>query len=90
MEIKNIEEVLEVPKDYHIVSVPKLEISKAISERLKEENLSVRKLAEDIGVHHPQIVRVTSVQNYTIDTLLRVLNRLDLEIVIEKKEVPGV
>lgn len=86
MEVKDINEVMDVPKDYYVVSVPKLKISKAIADRLKEENLSVRKLAEDIGVHHPQIVRVTSGQNYTIDTLLRVLDRLDLEIVIEKKD----
>lgn len=86
MEKKNIEDFLEVPKDYHIVSEPKAYITSEIKSRMKEKKISFRKLGDKIGLKHPQIVRATSGTSYNIDTLLRILDGLDLELVIKKKE----
>lgn len=64
----------------------KLEISKVIKEAMQEQNLTVRSLAEKIEMKHPQIIRVTGGQNYNIDTLMKILDGLDLEIEIKKKD----
>ncbi|WP_017691499.1 helix-turn-helix domain-containing protein [Paenibacillus sp. PAMC 26794] len=77
---------LNVPADYYAISIPKLEIIKSIKDQLGKSNVSVRKLAESIGMRHPQIVRVTSGENYNIETLLKILYALDLEIVIREKQ----
>lgn len=60
-------------------------ISKAIKSEIKNKNLSVRKLAESIEMKHPQVVRVTNGENYNIDTLLKILDGLGLEIIIKEK-----
>ena len=85
MKTMNIEDVLDVPKEYYSVSQPKLKITQAIKEQLDTKPLSVRGLGEKIGMKHPQIIRVTSGQNYNIDTLLKILDGLDLEITIQPK-----
>lgn len=64
----------------------KLEISNVIKSTTKEKGLTVRSLAEQIGMKHPQIIRVTSGQNYNIDTLLKILDGLDLEIKIKRRD----
>jgi predicted XRE-type DNA-binding protein len=74
---KNIEEIM---------NEPKLGITKAIKDQLTNKELSVRGLAKEIGMKHPQIVRVTNCENYNIDTLLKILNSLDLEIVVRPKK----
>lgn len=63
----------------------KKEISSVIKSTMKEQNLTVRSLAEQIEMKHPQIIRVTGGQNYNIDTLIKILDGLDLEINIKKK-----
>lgn len=84
--MENIKEILDIPSSYHIVSVPKLEISNQIKNALTTNSTSIRKLADKVGLKHPQIVRITSANNYNIDTLLKVLDGLDLEIVIKPKK----
>ena len=74
-----------VPPEYFSISVPKLEITKSIKEAIAKKNTNIRKLAEKAGMQHPQIVRVTSCENYTIDTLLKILDALDLTIAIKEK-----
>lgn len=81
----DISEFMDVPKEYYSISEPKLEITKVIKETLKEKNLSIRGLAGNIGLKHPQIIRVTSANNYNIDTLLKILDGLDLKIEIKPK-----
>lgn len=65
----------------------KLEISKAIVKNIEESDLSVRQLAKNIGLQHHQIIRITGGENYTIETLLKVLQGLNLEIVIQPKQL---
>jgi len=77
---------LNVPKEYYSLSLPKMQITRCIKESLEAKQLTVRKLAEYVGMKHPQIVRVTSGENYTIETLLKILDALDLEIVIQHKK----
>ena len=86
IEFHDISELMNIPEDYHSISVPKLKITDKIKEALEQEDLSIRKLAANIGLKHPQIVRVTSANNYNIDTLLKILNGLNLEIEIKSKE----
>lgn len=61
-------------------------ISKAINEARERHGITIRELAAKIGLHHPQIVRVTNGGNYNIESLLKILDGLNLEIVIKKKE----
>ncbi|PYI51056.1 helix-turn-helix domain-containing protein [Paenibacillus flagellatus] len=79
---------LEVPPEYEVLIRPKIEIAQAIKRQLENRRMSVRKLAERTGMQHPQIVRVTSGDtNYNIDTLLKLLDALDLEVVIQEKKL---
>lgn len=79
-------EFLDVPPSYQSISIPKLAISKAIKHQMVKKNMSIRSLAKNVGMQHPQVVRVTSGENYTIESLLKILTALDLEIVIKEKE----
>lgn len=85
-ELHDISEFMDVPKDYYVISVPKLKITQKIKESLEKKDLSIRKLGENVGLKHPQIVRVTSAKNYNIDTLLKILDGLDLEIEIRPRK----
>lgn len=85
IKVYDINEIMDVPEEYYSISVPKLEITKKIKESLKEKNLTIRKLGDNIGLKHPQIVRITSAKNYNIDTLLKILDGLDLEIEVKFK-----
>lgn len=86
VKLHDISEFLDVPDNYYRISVPKLNITKTIKERLDEKDLSIRKLGDNIGLKHPQIIRVTGGNNYNIDTLLKILDGLDLEIEIKKRK----
>ncbi|QII26903.1 hypothetical protein G3M81_23200 [Bacillus paralicheniformis] len=85
MEKHDLNDIMEVPDDYYIISEPKLKITKAIEEQLNKKNMSIRGLGEKINMKHPQIIRVTSCRNYNIDTLLKILDGLDLEITVQPK-----
>ena len=64
----------------------KLEISNVIKSTMKEKGLTVRSLAENIEMKHPQVIRVTGGNNYHIDTLMKILDGLDLEIEIKRRD----
>ncbi|MCD7911013.1 XRE family transcriptional regulator [Bacillus velezensis] len=81
----NIEDIMDVPDEYYYISVPKLKIINAIKEGLDKNKLSVRKLAEKVNLKHPQIIKVTNGKNYNVDTLLKILDGLDLEIEIKPR-----
>lgn len=75
-----------IPKEYYSIELPKLDISESVRNGLMKKNLSLRKAADLIeGMSYPQISRVTSGDNYNIDTLLKILDILDLEIEIKEK-----
>lgn len=77
----------EIPREYYVVEVPKLEISEDIRQAIRESGLSLRRTAEKTkGLSYSQIARITAGENYTIDTLLKVLDVLDLRIKIEKRK----
>lgn len=84
-ENKDLKDIMDVPVEFYSISEPKLKISVAIKDGLNENGLSIRALGEKISMKHPQIVRVTSGENYNIDTLLKILDGLDLEVVVRKK-----
>jgi HTH-type transcriptional regulator / antitoxin HipB len=76
----------DLPKDYIVIEVPKQHISEAVRDGLKEKQLSLRKAADlREGISYTQIARITSGENYNIDTLLKVLDILDLKLEITKK-----
>lgn len=80
-------------KEYTALEMPKIEISKEIKKELKKKSLSLRKLAdvitnsgsENYKISYTQIARVTSGENYKINTLLKILDALGLEIIIKSK-----
>jgi len=82
----DLSDIMDVPDDYYKIEVPKLEIVKQIRNALDKNKISIRKLAKKVGLRHPQIIRVTSANNYNIDTLLKILDGLDLEIEIKPKK----
>lgn len=87
-DFKNIslEDFLDLPDDIALISKAKVNISKIIAEQCKVQNISIRKLAKNVGLKHPQIIRITSGDaNYNIDTLLKVLIGLNLEVEIKPK-----
>lgn len=71
---------------FETLAKPKLHISKAVADAMTKQNLSMRQLAENIGgMKHPQIYRITSGQNYNINTLLRVMDELGLTLAVIPK-----
>lgn len=64
----------------------KQEISDILRENLREQGLSIRKLAHSIGMQHPQVLRITSGENYTINNLIKILDAAGLQVVIKKKD----
>ncbi|MBD8497890.1 helix-turn-helix domain-containing protein [Paenibacillus arenosi] len=83
--VHDLQNLIDVPREYYSISIPKMEITRCIKNELGERNLSIRKLADEVGMKHPQIIRVTSGENYNIETLLKILDALDLEIVLQKR-----
>ena len=80
---RSISEFVKVPDEYHYMKVPKQLIAEEVRQGLKDKHLSLRKAANRVeGMSFPQIARITAGENYNIDTLLKVLNILDLEIKI--------
>lgn len=83
----DISDIIDIPDEYYYITVPKQKISEAVREGMHNKHLSLRKTADKIeGMSFPQIARITSGENYNIDTLLKVLNVLDLEIQIKPKD----
>ena len=77
----------EIPKEYLLLQVQKRQISNIIRTVLKEENLTYREACNRIkDLNYTQFTRVTSGSNYTIETLLKTLNGLGLELEIKRKK----
>lgn len=73
--------------DNPVIEEQKNDISNTIKNELRDQNLSLRKLADHIdGMSYPQICRVTSGKNYNILTLIRILDALGLEVEVKKKK----
>lgn len=76
-----------LPKEYYTIDKPKHAIAKAIKVAIDDQDLSIRRLSQKIeGMSHPQISRVISKENYNINTLLKILDVLDLELTIRPKQ----
>ncbi len=95
-EDKNIPEysifdIMDTPRAYFTISEPKLEISDVIKKASEANNLSLRTMAEKIKElygdefktpHYNTLQQITSGHNYTIESLLMLLDLLDKKIVI--------
>lgn len=76
----------DLPESYLLIQIEKKKIADIVRERLKEKNLSYRQAAEYIeDFSYTQLSRVTSSSNYTIETLIKTLDGLDLKLEIKKK-----
>jgi len=81
-------------KQYEALEIPKIKISKVLKKAIEDQNLSLRKIAklidefelEEYKISYTQIARITRGENYKIDTLLKVLDILNLEIHILPKK----
>lgn len=79
--------LLDIPREYHAIQLPKKKISNLVKQTLKDRELTYRQACERIeGLNYTQLSRVTSGTNYTIDTLLTVLDVLDIELEVKKKK----
>ncbi|MFS1519620.1 helix-turn-helix domain-containing protein [Bacillus sp. SCS-151] len=77
-------DIVPIPVEYTVIDQPKRHIANMIKDSIDKNGLTVRKLGEKIdGMSYSQISRVTTKQNYNIDTLLKILDALDLEIQIK-------
>lgn len=63
----------------------KIEISNVLRQTLKQNKLSIRRLAMNLGMQHPQVLRITSCENYTINNLIKILDEAGLKIEVVKK-----
>lgn len=63
----------------------KQQISDALKESLKSDNISIRKFAHELGMQHPQILRITGKENYTINNVIKILDAAGLKLTVEKK-----
>ena len=77
---------IDIPEEYFIVQVPKRKIADTIREHISEKNMTYKEASELINLNYSQFSRVTAGANYTIDTLLKTLHGLGLEIQLVKKE----
>lgn len=76
----------DIPEEFLLLQIEKKKIADIVRERLKEKNLTYKEAAEGIeDFSYTQLSRVTSGGNYTIETLLKTLNGLDLKLEIIKK-----
>jgi transcriptional regulator with XRE-family HTH domain len=83
---ESLRETIEVSGEFDRLDEQKLIISSAIYEKMKEKELSVRKLAKNIdGIGSAQISRILNGKNYNITTILKILDYLELELYIKKK-----
>lgn len=90
-DISNIDiaDLVNIPDTYYSITRPKQIISEAVRDGLEDNNFSLRKAAKKIaGMSYPQISRVTSGENYNINTLLKILDVLNLELKIVPKKRP--
>lgn len=86
MKENSLKELLNISDEFDKLDSQKLEISSAIYEKMKEHNLSIRKLAQSIeGIGPAQVSRVLHAENYNIVTLLKILEFLDIKLVLEDK-----
>ncbi|AKN34273.1 hypothetical protein Ccar_25950 (plasmid) [Clostridium carboxidivorans P7] len=80
-------------KEYVSIDLPKIKISEMLRDAIHSQNLSLRKISkiidnmnlDDYKASYTQIARVTSGENYNINTLLKILDVLNLEIDIKEK-----
>lgn len=67
------------------------DIKKHIADMVKAEltarNLSIRAFEDVIGENRQKIMRVTNENNYNMDTLVKILDNLDLELTISPKKI---
>lgn len=67
----------------------RLKLAARIKELRQEQGVSVRKLAELSGVHHPHLVNIEGGKlSPTIDVLERIASALGAELQIVKKTAP--
>ncbi|WP_066303993.1 helix-turn-helix domain-containing protein [Bacillus sp. FJAT-29814] len=86
MNEKSLKDFLMVSDEYEKIDEVKLNISKIIQERIQENGLSIKKTAKHInGMGPAQVSRVLHGENYNIQTLIKILDYLDLELIIQKK-----
>lgn len=85
VEVRDRSEFLEVPENYDRIHLPKVKIAMKVAKARVDKGMTIRQLSEKIGIKHPQLSRITSSENYTIDTLLKILDALDLELVVREK-----
>lgn len=81
----NFSESVELPKEYYAIDKPKQYITKMIKQSAEKKGLSTRPLAEKANMKQPQLMRITTRENYTINNLLKVLDALELEIVLQPR-----
>lgn len=81
----DINDILGIPEEYNIVSKPKLAISDNIRKQVEKKSTTLQEVAESVGLKYENVTSVTSVHEYSIDTLLKVLHGLDMELVVRPK-----
>ncbi|OIU73175.1 helix-turn-helix domain-containing protein [Rossellomorea aquimaris] len=83
---ESLRETLKVSEEFDRLDEQKLIISSAIYEKMKEKEISIRKLAKNIdGIGPAQISRILNGKNYNITTILKILDYLELELYVKKK-----
>lgn len=79
--------MISVEQQKEEIKMTKDQIAESFLEGLQEQGLSIRGAAARAGYNHPQVLRITNSQNYTINTLLRALSAANMQAVIVPRVV---
>lgn len=78
VQVFSIEDVMDVPKEYEIVSVPKLNLSDSVRNYLDTNKMTYQELAEKAEVTERDVLDIMQVNDYRFEVLLKVLHAMEL------------
>ncbi len=87
MKEEDLDDILFIPEESKLLEKVKLKISENVYKRMQDRQLSMRKISDQIqGIGSAQVSRIVNGENYNINTLIKVLDFLDLELKIVSKQ----
>jgi len=84
----DLDDILDNPEESNLLEREKLKISEIVYKRMKDRQLSMKKVSDQIeGLGAAQVSRIVNGENYNINTLIKVLDFLELELRIVSSQL---
>ncbi len=88
---RNLSGLIKFPDNYYRLKVPKQYISEQICLAMDEKKLNLDEIMKQIpGMDIEEVNKVTAGENYDMDSLLKVIDALDLELKLVRKNKENV